>query len=305
MTAQIKLNGILLEPISVDNGLRQGCCMAPVLFNLYACFVMERWSTRVQDPSVGVMINYKYDKKLFRRNTSNSTEMLLTDCQYADDAALLSTTRLGAMRVVTEHMKTSQDFGLSLSIPKTKVMAAGREVCSKDCSPIHTEHGDIKYVRDFTYLGSTIEASGKSDLEVDCRIAKASKTLGALRKAVFEDKNLTTLTKRKVYDACVLSTLLYSSESRSHFKKHLQELKSFHNRCLQSCLGISITTKWKNHISNETTRQRWGDPDTINIKLIRRRMQCGGRAFGSSAQPSNSQDVLFWVVIRRTSTRWP
>ena len=127
--------------------------------------------------------------------------MLLTDCQYAYDATLLSTTRLNAMRAVNEYMKTSQDFGLSLSIPKTKVMAAGtgRDVCSKDCSPIHTEHGDIEYVRDFTYLGFTIEASGKFDLDVDCRITKASKTFGALRKAVFEDKNLTTLTKRKVY----------------------------------------------------------------------------------------------------------
>ena len=58
---------------------------------------------------------------------------------------------------MTEYMKTSQDFGLSLSILKTKVMAAGREVCSKDCSPIHTEHGDIENVRDFTYLRFTIE----------------------------------------------------------------------------------------------------------------------------------------------------
>ena len=104
-------------------------------------FCKECWRTRVQDPSVGVMINYKYDKKLFRRYMHNSTEMLLTDCQYVDAAALLSATRSGTMRVVTEYIKTSQDFGLSLSISKTKVMAAGREVCSKDCSPIHTEHG--------------------------------------------------------------------------------------------------------------------------------------------------------------------
>ena len=96
-------------------------------------------------------------------------------------------------------------------------MAAGREVCSKDCSPIHTEHGYIEYVQDFTYLGSTIEASGKLDLDVDCRITKASKTFGALRKAVFEDKNLTTLTKCKVYDACMLSTLLYMALNRRPF----------------------------------------------------------------------------------------
>ena len=105
----------------------------------------------------------------------------------------------------------------------------------------------IEYVRDFTYLGSTIETSGKLDLDVDCRITKASKTFGALRKAVFEDTNLTTLTKRKVYDACVLSTLLYGSESWTPLKKHLQKLNSFHSRCLQSCLGIFITTQWENH----------------------------------------------------------
>ena len=75
MTAHIKLNGTLLELISVDNGLRQGCCMAPVHFNLYACFVMERWSTRVQDPRVGVMINYKYEKSYF-----GDTRAILLKC---------------------------------------------------------------------------------------------------------------------------------------------------------------------------------------------------------------------------------
>ena len=34
MEANICVEGELLEEISVENGLRQGCCMAPVLFNL-------------------------------------------------------------------------------------------------------------------------------------------------------------------------------------------------------------------------------------------------------------------------------
>ena len=66
---------------------------------------------------------------------------------------------------------------------------------------------------DMSHLVSTIETSGKLDLDVEFRITKAPKTLGAVRKAVFEDNNMTTLTERKVYDACVLSTLLYGSES--------------------------------------------------------------------------------------------
>ena len=116
-------------------------------------------------------------------------------------------TRSGAMRAVTEYMKTSQDCDLSLTIQKTRVMAAGMEACSKDCSPIHTEHDDIEYVCDFTYLGSTIE--GKLDLDVDFRIMKSFKTFGALRKAVFEDKNLSTLTKCKKYMMLVYTLHYY------------------------------------------------------------------------------------------------
>ena len=69
-------------------------------------------------------------------------------------------TRTGALTAVTEDIKTSQDFGLRLSIPKTKVVAAGREVCSKDCSSIQYKHDNIEYEQDFMYVGSTPEASG-------------------------------------------------------------------------------------------------------------------------------------------------
>ena len=36
MKAKVRVNGKLTEAISVENGLRQGCTLAPVLFNLFA-----------------------------------------------------------------------------------------------------------------------------------------------------------------------------------------------------------------------------------------------------------------------------
>ena len=41
MKAQIRLGDAPLEEIDGDNGLRQGCCMAPALFNLYSCVVVQ------------------------------------------------------------------------------------------------------------------------------------------------------------------------------------------------------------------------------------------------------------------------
>ena len=84
MKATIQLEGNLLDPLEVDNCLRQGCCMAPVLFNLYLCLVIECWQTRVRDiPGVGVNLKYKFDGKLFGRDTRNALDRKPLECLFA------------------------------------------------------------------------------------------------------------------------------------------------------------------------------------------------------------------------------
>ena len=111
MQAQIQMNGTLLEEIDVTNGLRQGCCMAPVHFNLYACLVVERWTERVAKlEAVGIYLRYKNDGKLFRRYTRNAHKSWLTECQFANDAALLATTWTGAERAMTCRWQRTLDW---------------------------------------------------------------------------------------------------------------------------------------------------------------------------------------------------
>ena len=208
MKAKIRLDGSLLEQIDVQSGLRQGCSMAPVLFNLFTCLVVERWQARVEGADgVGIKLNYKYDQKLFRRYIRNADVRTLTECLFADDGALLASTRPGAERAVREYQGTCSDFGLTVSNPKTKHMVTGRQVVDSDREPIAVAGGEICSVDEFPYLGSMIAASGRIDVDVENRTAKASRAFGALRKAVFLDKDLLLCTKRKVYQACVMSVL--------------------------------------------------------------------------------------------------
>ena len=125
MKVQICLGNTMVDPIDINNGLRQGCSMAPVLFNLYSCVMIERWSERVLNfEGCGLHLRCTLDQKLFRQYTRNAEEKKITDCQFADDAALLATTKAGAERVTEEYMKVAQDFGLTLSIQKNKVHAS-------------------------------------------------------------------------------------------------------------------------------------------------------------------------------------
>ena len=240
MEANIRLDGNTLNPITVENGLRQGCCMAPVLFNLYSGLFVERWTDRVANiAGVGVNLKYKNDKKLFRGYTRNASETRITELQFADDAAIPASTRTGVEEAARTYIDVAADFGLTVSVPKTKLMVTGRRAALEDRSPIPVGDCQIEVVDEFPYLGSMISSSGRMKADIDRRTAHASRAFGALRKAVFNNKDLRLETKHKVYQACVLSVLLYGSESWSPIARDCKRLDAFHNRCIRNILGIT------------------------------------------------------------------
>ena len=107
--------------------------MAPVLFNLYACLFVDPWITRVDYAcGVGLSLKYKHDRKLFRRYTHTTEESRITELQFADDASLLATTREGAEEALHKYVEVAGGFGLSVSIPKTKVLVTAREARAAD-----------------------------------------------------------------------------------------------------------------------------------------------------------------------------
>ena len=61
-------------------------------------------------------------------------------------------------------------------------------------------------------------------------------------------------TKVQVYNACVLSTLLYGSEYWTLHSHEERRLKSFHLRCLCRLLGIT----WRDKITNVAVLERAG-----------------------------------------------
>lgn len=88
--------------------------------------------------------------------------------------------------------------------------------------------GKIAGVEEFPYFGSTISASGRMDADVLWRIVLASRPL---RKAVFLDKNLRLETKRKVFQACILSVLPMTVNVGPHLE---EKLNQFHHRCIRA-----------------------------------------------------------------------
>ena len=114
-----------------------------------------------------------------------------------------------------------------------------------------------------------IAATGRMDVDVERRILKVSQAFEALRNPVFRDKNLNLNAKIKVYQACVLSILLYDTECWIPLKRHIWKLNTFHHRCLRAILGITNRQQWGERITSATVRSRWRNEEYID-QMIKR-----------------------------------
>ena len=169
-------------------------------------------------------------------------KVLVRDMLFADDAAITAHTETALQELINCFAHTCSQFGLTISIKKTNIL--GQDVSFAPSISI----GDctLDVVEDFTYLGSNISSNLSLDTELNMRIGKASAAMTRLTKRVWENTMLTIKTKTQVYQACVLSTLLYGSESWTLYTRQERRLNAFHLRCLRRILGIS----WQDHISN-------------------------------------------------------
>ena len=106
------------------------------------------------------------------------------------------------------------------------------------------------------------------DAEISSRIAKAAGVMAKLNKRVWINDLLSERTKLQVYRSCVLSTLLYGSESWPTYTRQEKRLNGFHLRCLRRLLQI----KWQDRVSNTNVLQR-ADMPSIPTLLIQRRLR--------------------------------
>ena len=105
---------------------------------------------------VGTKVLYKFDQQLFRRSTRGANHHLITECQFADDVALLATSREAAEEAIRTYQLTAKEFGLTLSTTKTKFMVVGHRVTEEEKLPITVEGGMVEHVP-ITVEGGMVE----------------------------------------------------------------------------------------------------------------------------------------------------
>ncbi|XP_076442822.1 uncharacterized protein LOC143281498 [Babylonia areolata] len=123
MTGQVLSNGDCTNSFNISNGVKQGCVLAPVMFNLFFTQVLLY---AVKDMDLGIYIKYQSDGSVLdppRLSARTKTlEKLILEALFADDCAL-TTHKENHLQVIVDHfVKASKLFGLTISLGKTEVL---------------------------------------------------------------------------------------------------------------------------------------------------------------------------------------
>ena len=110
----------------------------------------------------------------------------------------------------------------------------------------------MKAVEIFKYLGSIVSNDASHDAEIAARIAKANSAFGRLTKRLWNNRNIRVDTKISVYQAAVITSLLFGCEAWTLKKAHIAKLETFHQTSLRRIARI----RWFHKVTNYEVLER-------------------------------------------------
>jgi len=141
-------------------------------------------------------------------------------------------------------------FGLRVSWTKTKLQNPGS---GSTPLPIIVDGNTVDSVEEFTCLGNIQSSSSNSGPENIWCIGLAASAMKRLY-CIWSQSKLSIVTKLRIYSTCVLSLLLYGSNTWTLTQADWKRLDSFHLRCQRRILHISLY----DFVSNDEVLHRSG-----------------------------------------------
>ena len=221
-SAIVRWNGWHTKPFFIENGVRQGCILSPLLFGAYTEQVMREAELTESGAVIG------------GRSISN--------LRYADDTAQRGESPQEINNVEHKVNDAGRIRLLKLNARKIKLMVVGDENANVF---IDIDVDTIDKVNSFKYLGAIKTSMGSCSEDVKARIGRAKKATMEVD-ILWKDRGIRKELKMKLVKALIWPVITYGAEGWTLKKYDERQLEAAEIWCYRRMLRISWTGKRTN-----------------------------------------------------------
>ena len=220
----IKVGNKLTESFLANQGVKQGCILSPLLFNLFIADIVERFGTENCRP-------LKIDE-------SQNLSCLL----WADDIILLSHSEEGLRYMLSALSSYVDENGMSINTKKTKCMIfnkTGKYI--RRSYPL--KNGTIETTNSYKYLGFIFTPSGEIVSGLRDLRDRALRAYHKLKHKMGHHFRLHPLTTISLFDSLIKPILLYSSDFWGCLKiPNNNPIENMYMKFCKALLGVQKQT---------------------------------------------------------------
>ena len=184
----VMVNGMISPTFTSSFGVKQGCCMSPVLSNIFQNDIHDIFSQDECDPV-----------RLY--------DIYINSISWADDLLILSHSRKGLQTCLDKLHAYCSKWGLVVNQTKTKTMVFSKNKWQPE--KFYYGNSEIECVKEIQYIGSNITHNMNIKNLITDRHKKAEKMSNLLLRALRTSKNVSAKLSLSLFDKYLSPILLY------------------------------------------------------------------------------------------------
>ena len=270
-------DGRCSEWFEVAQGLRQGCVLSPLLFNVFfAAILLVVLEIFSKDAGIIADLIHLQEQpsKVGPETVLEYVRRAIWGMLHADDACIASRSPRELGRMITVFVEVFGTFGLIISESKTETMCMPYTPATKIV--FNATGQQYCQTTSFIYFGGTVTETPNLSDEIDRRIRAGWMGLKRYTQELYDRPKASLLPlKARMVRSEVVETLLYGYATRTPLKGHYTKLHTTHHRMLLRILRAWCKSPDKRILSYKDSIQRT-ECESIKTTVRTRRLLWAG-----------------------------